>query len=111
MELRALRFMTVCVFVLGISAVVYIYVYWSQQVEKGFVYSISVTPYLDSSVCMIKSAIHSKGLADLRWSISQTPCVPISHKFDVLFFCCCKLRYFFISVLSANQCKKRKMGG
>lgn len=60
-------------------------------------------------VCMIKSASQGNGLADLRWSISQTPCVPISHKVDVLFLLL-QTKVFFISMLSANQCKKERWG-
>lgn len=69
------------------------YVYLNQQVGKGFAYSMSVSPDLDIGVHE-HQCNHSKGQSDLRWSASQTTRVPVSHKVDMLPYCCCKLRYF-----------------
>lgn len=78
---------------------------------KGFCLQHKCVSRLGIVVCTIKSAIHSKGPSDLRWFISQTPCVPISRKFDVLFFCCCKLRYFSFQRCQQINAKKRKKDG
>lgn len=63
----------------------------------------------EAALFTIKCTVYGKAPADLSWSIFQMHCAPISQKVDILFFCCCKLRYFSLQWCQQINAK-RKIG-